>query len=489
LSSGLFQNDAAPRLDRRRQKPTVPHVIIVGHGAVGRCALTLLCEKFDVPPANITVLDAKTPDPSLAPYKNDGLTYLRGRFHPDNLDARLANVARRGDILINVSTGIDSLELADWCQRRGVLYVDTTIETWDDGGDEPLGVAHTEYVAHQRVRRHAAAYWRADGPTAIVTHGANPGLVNHFVKAALIEVADAMDLEFDAPTDADGWAKLARATGTKVIHISELDSQTSSWPRLPREMANTWSVEGLIKESLMRSEIGWGTHEKRLPEGARVHRSGPRNAIYFDKSGAEICLRSWVPSVGPMVGLAMPHSECVTLSDYLTIRQGRRVLYRPTVSFVYRPSETALDGLREVLANGGQRPPRARIMDGDIADGRDELGVLLLGHGKNGWWYGSRLDIHEARKLAPGHNATVVQVAAGVLAAALWALRHPSEGFCEPENLPHDEILALAGPYLGKLVSRPVDWKPAPANAQDPGWQWVDFLAPPTVFSATPALS
>ena len=31
----------------------------------------------------------------------------------------------------------------------------------------------------------------------------------------------------------------------------------------------------------------------------------------------------------------------------------------------------------------------------------DELGVLLAGHKKNAYWYGSQLSIEEARKLAP----------------------------------------------------------------------------------------
>ena len=32
-------------------------------------------------------------------------------------------------------------------------------------------------------------------------------------------------------------------------------------------------------------------------------------------------------------------------------------------------------------------PLAERILNADIIDGRDELGVLLLGHGRGGWWY------------------------------------------------------------------------------------------------------
>ena len=51
------------------------------------------------------------------------------------------------------------------------------------------------------------------------------------------------------------------------------------------------------------------------------------------------------------------------------------------------------------------------------AEGIDELGVLLRGHKKNAYWYGSQLSIDEARKLAPYNNATSLQVTVAVLSA------------------------------------------------------------------------
>jgi homospermidine synthase len=49
-------------------------------------------------------------------------------------------------------------------------------------------------------------------------------------------------------------------------------------------------------------------------------------------------------------------------------------------------------------------------MDEISSGGIDELGVLLAGHKKNAYWYGSQLTIDEARKLAPHNNATSLQV-------------------------------------------------------------------------------
>jgi hypothetical protein len=103
-------------------------------------------------------------------------------------------------------------------------------------------------------------------------------------------------------------------------------------------------------------------------------------------------------------------------------------------------------------------------------------------------WVGSLLDIHEARRLVPGQNATTLQVAAGVLGAVHWLLEHPDEGVRLPDELPHELVLEHALPYLGPFVSRPVDWSPL-RGASDPfggygmpvpppedEWQFSSFL-------------
>jgi len=114
---------------------------------------------------------------------------------------------------------------------------------------------------------------------------------------------------------------------------------------------------------------------------------------------------------------------------------------------------------------------RQRIMNAEITSGMDELGVLLLGHDLIGWWTGSQLDIHEARRLAPGQNATTLQVAASVLGALFWMIRNPRRGVCVPDDLPHRDVLGVANPYLGSCPSTPTDWTPL-KNRFDPFEHW-----------------
>jgi homospermidine synthase len=83
-----------------------------------------------------------------------------------------------------------------------------------------------------------------------------------------------------------------------------------------------------------------------------------------------------------------------------------------------------------------------------------------MGHDFKSWWIGSLLDIEETRRLVPGQNATTLQVAASVLGALFWMIRNPNEGVKLPDQLPHEEIMEVAMPYLGPVVSQPTDWMP-----------------------------
>jgi homospermidine synthase len=86
--------------------------------------------------------------------------------------------------------------------------------------------------------------------------------------------------------------------------------------------------------------------------------------------------------------------------------------------------------------------------------------VLLCGHAKNAYWYGSQLTVEEARELVPYNNATSLQVCVAVLAGMVWALEHPNEGVVEADEMDHVRCMAIMRPYLGKVVGVYSDWTP-----------------------------
>jgi homospermidine synthase len=294
----------------------------------------------------------------------------------------------------------------------------------------------------------------------VLTHGANPGLVSHFVKQALVDVARNAGSLNPVPATRTEWARLAEALSVKAIHIAERDTQVSTMPKEPGEFVNTWSIDGFVSEGSQPAELGWGTHERHFPPDGRRHDFGSAAAIYLLRPGAVTRVRSWTPLEGPYHGFLITHGESISIADYLTVMEGSTVRHRPTCHYAYHPCDDAVLSLHEFAGKNFQLQSRKRLMMEEIAEGIDELGVLLMGQANGVYWFGSRLSIAEARRVAPHNNATSLQVTAAVLGGMIWAIERPRQGIVEPEEMDFERVLQIARPYLGDLVGVYGDWSP-----------------------------
>jgi homospermidine synthase len=311
--------------------------------------------------------------------------------------------------------------------------------------------------------REEALGLRAGGtraPTAVLTHGANPGLVSHLLKQALLNIAKDTGVHERVPASRTEWGELAQRLGVKVIHVAERDTQVSSIAKEPNEFVNTWSVDGFVAEGSQPAELGWGSHEHNFPRDGRRFDFGSGAAIYLSQPGVATRVRSWTPLHGPYHGFLITHGESISIADYLTLRKDAQVLYRPTVQYSYHPCDAAVLSVHEFCGRNYQIQDRKRILGDDITKGIDELGVLLAGHKKNAYWFGSQLSIDEARRLAPFNSATSLQVTAAVLAGLVWAIENPNNGITEPDEIDFRRILQICLPYLGPVVGQYTDWTP-----------------------------
>jgi len=473
-------------------------VLFLGYGAVAQCALPVFVKHFRIPPGNITVLDFEDHSERLKPWTAQGVRFIHRRITRENLGAELAKHLSAGDLLVDLAWNIDCREILQWCHDRGVLYVNTSVEVWDPygGAKQRHPTERTLYWRHMNIRRMIAG-WREPGPTAVIEHGANPGLISHWTKQGLIDIAERLladqkvqgsDAEEIRRLIADrAFNRLAMKLGVKVIHCSERDTQITDKPKQVDEFVNTWCIEGLREEGITTAEMGWGTHEKEDPPGAYHHTRGPRNQICLARMGINTWVVSWVPHYC-VRGMIIRHGEAFTISDYLTVWDGDGPIYRPTVHYAYCPSDCAMASLEELRGSDYVLQPNQRIMRDEIIGGADILGALLMGHAYNSWWTGSVLSIEESRRLVPHQNATTMQVAISVVAAAMWMVEHPTSGVCVPDDLPHEYVLDIARPYLGQSLSIPSDWTPLknyvnnfhgyhqPNLDLDDPWQFKNFL-------------
>jgi len=433
-------------------------LVIVGFGSIGQGVLPLLLRHIDIRPDQITIISAEPRGQEVA--AEYGVDFVETALTRENYRAVLEDRVAPGDFLLNVSVDVSSVALIEFCQEKDALYLDTCIEPWPGGYTDPNlpPSARSNYAL-----RESALALRArgtDGPTAVLTHGANPGLVSHFVKQALLDVARAADPAIPAPADRVGWARLAERLGVKAIHIAERDTQVATVAKEPGEFVNTWSIDGFFSEGSQPAELGWGTHERHFPADGMRHDFGSQAAIYLLRPGAATRVRSWTPLEGPYQGFLITHGESISIADYLTVRESEAVRYRPTCHYAYHPCDDAVLSLHELAGKNWQLQSNKRLMMGEIDKGIDELGVLLMGPQNGVYWYGSRLTIEEARRVAPHNNATSLQVTAAVLAGVVWAIEHPRRGLVEPDEMDFDRILEIAGPYLGEVVGIWGDWTP-----------------------------
>lgn len=457
-------------------------LLIIGFGSIGQALLPLLFDYVDTTSENITIFSADENGINLVEQYKVNLHIAK--ITSENYQSLLNDFLHEGVFLINLSVNIASVDLIKLCQEKNVLYIDTCTEPWQGGYIDQQIPLHlrTNYALRETVLN----LKQRKGSTAVMTHGANPGLVSHFLKQALLNIAKKNNLVIDSyPTESQGWAKLAHHLGIKAVHIAERDSQIANKPKLLNEFVNTWSADGFIGESSQPAELGWGTHERHWPAEAKEHQHGSKCAIYLNRPGASTKVRTWIPSIGAAHGFLITHAESISIANYLTLKDEQgQVLYRPTVHYAYIPCPDAILSLHELAGREYIAQKQKRLVSKEIIEGEDELGILLMGNLDQAYWYGSQLSIQDARRLAPYNNATSLPVVMGIITGMLWAIEHPNLGVIEPEDIDHQFVLDIAKPYLGVLAGYYTNWHPLQnreslfsetLDYSDP-WQFLNIL-------------
>ena len=433
-------------------------LVMLGCGSIGQGVLPLLLRHIGMDRSQVTIVNSDERGSRVA--AEMGVTYIVSPLTRENYRDILSPMLGQGDFLLNLSVDVSSVALIAFCREVGALYLDTCVEPWA-GGYTDTSLSASER-SNYGLRESALALREGgnQGPTALITHGANPGLVSHFVKQALLNLADDTGVVTTVPTTQAEWSQLAQTLSVKVIHIAERDTQVANVPKERDEFVNTWSVDGFVGEGCQPAELGWGTHEPTFPQDGRRHAFGSGAAIYLERPGASTRVRTWTPLEGPFHGFLITHNESISIADYYTVKNGEDVAYRPTVHYAYHPADDAVLSVHELAGKNWEMQSRTRLMMDEIISGTDELGVLLMGHAKGAYWYGSRLTIEEARSLVPYNNATSLQVTAAVLAGVIWAMENPDRGVIEPDAIDHERILEITKPYLGEVVGVYSDWTP-----------------------------
>merc|ERR1712072_1032028 len=255
----------------------------MGFGSIGQGSLPLVLRHIDLRPDQVTVLTGEDrKEEAEAAAKKYGINVTIGMLTKDSYEKTLDqfNLGPK-DFMFNVTVDVSSTDMMEYCNKRGTLYIDTVVEPWlgayTDASVSPA--MRSNYM----MREGMLECKRKFGPsavTALTTHGANPGMVSHFVKQALVNIAKDTGLGDVDPKTKREWGELANKLNIKTIHIAERDTQVREKPKEVGEFVNTWSIDGFISEGCQPSEMGWGTHERdcrltaTITQLARSRRSG-----------------------------------------------------------------------------------------------------------------------------------------------------------------------------------------------------------------------
>lgn len=438
-------------------------LVLVGFGAVGKTILEMLPLTKLVPRENyqkLLIIEPKSLDGPSWLLEGIDWQHIRVALTPKNMVSILEPHLQSGDMLLDCSVDVDALQIMAICERVGANYINSSMEDWATAHPEHLDTSKKALFKRSLYARilEAREKFKNAKMSMLVDQGQNPGSVSLFALKALREKARAMNATA-ALEDIEkrNFASAAQKLELRLIHITEYDSQVTKSPKENSStFYNTWSCVGLIAESLDPAQIGFGTHEAPLAN-AFEPLVGPRNVRILPVRGMDLLQWSLSPqrdsfeakSKSPFhkyMGFAIPHGEANTISQCLSLPG-----YRPTVSFVYRPCAVARSGLRRMRKQGYVPPQDTHVLNlTEIESGCDAIGALLVFADGSYVWSGTLLNVRDMQGLGIRFaGPTTVQVGIAMLSAWHWMLENPHKGFLTPEDLPFEEILDMAIPFLG----------------------------------------
>ena len=262
-------------------------LVLIGFGSIGRGILPLIERHIDYDPAKFTVIDPSVEFAHIL--EKHGVRHLQLALTEENYKEIIEGLFPDGmrGMVVNLSVDVDSVDVMEVLHGLDIPYVDTVVEPWPGWYFDPKlpSVERCSYPDREMLKG-LASEW-SGGPTCVTCCGANPGMVSWLMKEALTILAKDTGDDRPMPQTRDEWAKLAMDLGVKGLHIAERDTQVSNRPKAIGEFVNTWSVEGLINEGFLPAELGWGTHEKKLPPHGHKWETGPGYAIWIDRPGSD----------------------------------------------------------------------------------------------------------------------------------------------------------------------------------------------------------
>lgn len=384
-----------------------------------------------------------------------------------------------GDLLIDFADTVGTRDICSWCAERNVMYLNTGEADWPDNWYSIF----TENELKCELREKYQKSPDTNRYPIVLQHGNNPGLVSHFVKAAIeyiITTQFKRDRHLKALLKDGKFNEAAMELGIKMIHVNDIDLQEVKGNYSDEILFSTWCTDSFWFEMLSEATANMGTHENMDFEEECNLCDAKKGYVEFKKLAADMKCRTVYPG-GNFEGFLVPHEETITIAKALEVKDKEKVLYRPTVMFIYKPCVYAGNYFAGAKVNDYLNPDPNKPQDVDnpngttiirgyvypknfeilyqekLACGTEYVGVLVMGDKFKPVWVGNRVEtefLNKDKKSSYWQTPTITPVAMSALAALCFMLKNKEKGgIYFPDDIPdYKFIINKAEKYISKTI-------------------------------------
>lgn len=407
--------------------------------------------------------------------------FILADINKENFKEIFGKYLSEGDLLIDFADTVGTRDFVTWCAEKNIMYINTGEADWGDNWysifEENLkkNKLREEYNNKENLCKHPI----------VLQHGNNPGLVSHFVKAGLEYI---IEKQYKRNRKLREWLKnnqfneIARYLNLKMIHVNDIDLQKITDDFNKEKLYSTWCIDSFFFEMLSEATIDIGTHEKIDYEENCNLIDYQNGFVELKQLAIEKECKTMYP-YGEFNGFLVPHEETITIAKGLEVEEEGKVVYRPSVMFIYSPCDLArayfenakigiykkdstvnnVDILNNNIVRGYTYPKKAEIVYSEkINEGTEFVGVLLIGENFNPVWVGNRIEknfLYKNKKDSYWQTPTITPVAMSALSAVCWMLKNQNRGeILFPDDIEdYKEIIKKAEKYISKTIYKTIE--------------------------------
>lgn len=408
--------------------------------------------------------------------------FIVAEVNRENFENIFSKYLSEGDILIDFADSVGTKDFVEWCANRNVMYLNTGETDWSDNWYNIF----EENIKKNELRDILRKQNNVNKYPIVIHHGNNPGLVSHFVKAGLEYIVKKQfknNKKYNTLLKQDKFNELAMELDLKEIHVNDNDYQEVKGKFEENKLYSTWSVDSFFFEMLSEATADIGTSETINNMDACKKIDLENGFLEFKELAINKVGKTYYPK-GYFEGFLVPHEETVSIAKFLEVKKDNKVVYRPTVVFLYSPCDFAVKYLKKAKVNNYLHPDINKPQDNNISiirgfkypqnseiiykenirRGTEYVGVLLLGSKFDPVWVGNRIKmgfLYKDKKSSFWQTPTITPVAMSALSAVCWMIRNKDKGgIYFPDDIDdYKQIINFAEKYISKTIYKTISKK------------------------------